>query len=51
MYLHEKCANCIEYEKKKCKGYQFLESLKNVGLICKKYKEKNEKVTISVDVE
>lgn len=40
MYLHQKCANCEEHKKKKCKGYKFLDSLKNVGLICKKYKEK-----------
>lgn len=44
MYLHQLCANCEKYKKKKCKGYQFNEDLKNVGLNCKKYKEnKSEK--------
>ncbi|MGL5713013.1 MAG: hypothetical protein ACRCX2_08345 [Paraclostridium sp.] len=39
MYLHEKCKNCEVLKNKKCKGYQFLETLKDVKLTCKKYKE------------
>lgn len=44
MYLHNKCQNCKIFNEKKCKGFQFHEDLKTVGLSCKKYKEiKNEK--------
>lgn len=44
MYLHQKCKNCVKHKEKKCKGYQFNDMLKTVGLNCKDFKEdKSEK--------
>lgn len=42
-YLHETCKKCKEHKDKKCKGYQFLDTLKTVGLNCKKHKAISEK--------